>query len=99
MPRDRVQTRAVTTRAFLRFVFVDPLRLAFGGKFIFQNRIAVVFRAGLKFAVPDCADPAAFLTRAMRRIEGKESRIQFLEGAAASRTTHLRAHDRETIFR
>src|SRR4030081_2084835 len=98
MTRDRVQARAVTTRTLLRFAFIDPLRLAFGGEFIFQNRIAVVFCAGLQFAVPDFAEPAAFLTCAMRRVERKESRIQFLEGAAATGATHLRAHDRETIF-
>ena len=35
----------------------------------------------------------------MRRVERKESRIEFLESAAAARATHLRAHDREAIFR
>ena len=35
----------------------------------------------------------------MRRIEGEQTRIEFLEGAAAAGTTHLSAHDNQTIFR
>ena len=99
MTRDRVQARAVTTRAFLRFVFIDPLRLAFGRKFIFQNRIAVVFFARLQILVPNFAKPAAFLARAVGRIEREQTRIELLERAATTGTTHLGAHDGEVIFR
>ena len=35
----------------------------------------------------------------MRRIEGEQTRIKFLEGATAAWTTHLSAHDNQTIFR
>ena len=46
--RDGVQPRSMTARAFLRFVFIDPFKLAVRGKLIFQNRIAtVVVLAGL----------------------------------------------------
>ena len=50
-------------------------------------------------AIPDFAEPAAFFAGAVRRIEREQTRIEFLEGAAAARTTHLRAHDRESMFR
>ena len=35
----------------------------------------------------------------MRRVEGKQTRIEFLKSAPATRAAHLRAHDREAIFR
>ena len=53
----------------------------------------------MQILIPDFAEAAAFLARAVRRIERKQTRIEFLEGAAATRATHLRAHDREPIFR
>ena len=69
MPRDRVQTRAVTTWTFARFRFVDPFELALGRQFVFQDRIARFFRAGLKFLVPNVTEPAAFFARAVRRVK------------------------------
>ena len=49
-----------------RFVFVDPFEFAIGREFVLQHRIAGVFRAGLLRAIPDFAESAAFLARAVR---------------------------------
>jgi hypothetical protein len=49
--------------------------------------------------VPDFAEATAFFAGPVRRIERKQARIEFFEGAPATRTTHLRAHDRESTFR
>ena len=49
--------------------------------------------------IPDFAKAAAFFARAVRRIEREQPRIEFLEGAAATRATHLRAHDGESMLR
>ena len=69
MSRDRIQTRTVTARTFMRFGRIDPFRFALGPKLIFQNRVTGFFGGGLKLLVPDFAKPAAFLARAVRRIE------------------------------
>ena len=66
VPRDRVQTRAVTARTFARFFFVYPFRLAFGGEFVLKSGIAIIFRTRLQIAVPNFAESAAFLAGAMR---------------------------------
>ena len=42
VPRHGIQTRAVTTRTFARFPFVDPFGLALGGELGFQNRFTVI---------------------------------------------------------
>src|SRR5947208_4401699 len=52
-----VQTRAVTTRAFARLAFLDPLRLAFRCKLAFQNRFPVTVRGRLEILVPNFAEP------------------------------------------
>src|SRR5207248_11628873 len=64
--RDRVQTRAVTTRTFAPFFFVYPFRFTFGCEFVLKSRIAVIFRARLQIAVPNFAEPSAFLASPMR---------------------------------
>ena len=64
--RNRVQTRAVTARTFVRLSLVYPFRFTFGGKFVLKSRIAIIFRARLQIAVPNFAEPAAFLAGAMR---------------------------------
>src|SRR4030095_7001638 len=53
----------------------------------------------LRTAPPNSAEPATFLASAVWRIEGEQTRIEFLEGATAAWTTHLSAHDNQTIFR
>ena len=53
----------------MRFGRIDPFRFALGPKLIFQNRVTGFFGGGLKLLVPDFAKPAAFLARAVRRIE------------------------------
>src|SRR5260370_159155 len=45
-----------------------------------------------------CSTSGSF-ARAMWRINREQSRIELFKRAAAIRTTHLRAHDREPIFR
>src|SRR5437764_13680044 len=67
--RHGIQTRALTTRAFARFAFVDPFRLAFCGKLLFQNRLAITVLRRLKILVPDFAEPTAFFAHAMGGIE------------------------------
>src|SRR5439155_1281676 len=69
MSRDRIQTRTVTARTFMRFGRIDPLRFALGRQLVLQTRIAVVVRASLKFLVPDFAEAAAFFACAVWRIE------------------------------
>ena len=98
MPRNRVEARSVTRRARHRFVFIDPFEFAIGRQLIFQNGITGVFRAGLFFAVPNLAEPAAFLASAVRRVEREQARIEFFERASAARATHLRAHDGDAMF-
>src|SRR5262249_58790848 len=90
--------RAVTTRAFASFASLDPPRFPFGGQLFFQNRFPIAARSCLEVLVPDFAEPAAFFAHAMRRIERKQTRIEFLKCATAVRATHLRAHDSEAIF-
>src|SRR5207237_2186368 len=53
----------------------------------------------LERLVPEFAKATAFFAGPVRRIERKQARIEFFEGAPATRTTHLRAHDRESTFR
>src|SRR5947207_11797018 len=67
--RRGIQTRAVTTRAFARLASVDPFRLAFCGKLLFQNRLAITVLRCLKILVPDFAEPTAFFAPAMGGIE------------------------------
>ena len=96
MARHRVQTRAAAARAFARFLFVNPFRFALCRQFVLQDRIAISACAGLQIAVPNFTKPAAFLARAMRRIEGEQARVELFERPAAPWAAHLRAHDRES---
>src|SRR5262245_49607368 len=98
MARLRVQARAVTAWTLARFAFVDPLGFAFGGQLVFQNRFAIAACPCLQILVPNSAEPSAFFTHAMRRIEREQTWIEFLKCAAAIRATHLRAHHRNAIF-
>src|ERR1700732_3219273 len=82
----------------MRLLFVDPFGFAFSREFVLNNGFAIFFRAGLQIAVPNFAKPAAFLTCAMGRVEREQTRIELLERPAATGTTHLRTHDRESIF-
>ena len=77
----------------------DPLRFTLRPELVFQNGVARLFGRSLKFLVPDLAESATFFAGAVRRIEGKQSWIELFERAAAVRTTHLRAHHGEIIFR
>src|SRR6266536_4102912 len=95
--RHRVQTRAATAGTFARLLFVNPFRFALGRQFVLENRIAISVCAGLQIAVPNFTKPAAFLARAMRRIEREQARVELFERAAASWTAHLRAHNRESF--
>src|SRR6266545_6780406 len=97
--RHGIQTRAVTTRAFARFAFFDPFRLALGGELGFQNRFAVGTGSGLQILVPNFAESATFLTRAVRRIKRKQTRIELLERAATIWAAHFGAHDCQPVFR
>ena len=99
MTRDRIQTRALAGRADLRFTFLDPFRFTLRGQLVFEDLFAIVAFANLERLVPDFAEAAAFYAGPVRRIERKQARIEFFEGAPATRTTHLRAHDRESTFR
>ena len=60
-----IQTRAVTTRAFVRFAFLDPFGLALGGKLGFEIRFTVGTGSGLQILIPNFAEPAAFFTSAV----------------------------------
>src|SRR4029079_13592733 len=97
--RDRIQTRALAGRADLRFTFLDPFRFTLRGQLVFEDCVGIVAFANLERLVPDFAEAAAFYAGPVRRIERKQARIEFFEGAPATRTTHLRAHDRESTFR
>jgi hypothetical protein len=99
VPRDRVEARTATRRTRYRFFFVNPFGLAFGRQLVLENGVTRIFVSSLLGLVPDFAEPAAFLARTMRRVKGKEPWIEFLEGATASGTTHLRAHHGEAVFR
>ena len=96
--RHGVQTRAVTTRAFVRLAFVDPFRFALGGELCFQNRFTVWVGSRLQILIPDLAESAAFFTRAVRRIKRKQTRIELLECAATVWAAHFGAHDCEPVF-
>jgi hypothetical protein len=89
----------MTTRAFARFAFLDPLRFPFCGKLVLQHRFAVSARACLHVLVPDFAEAAAFFTRAMRRIERKQTRIEFFKRASAAWAAHLGTHHGQPILR
>ena len=54
---------------------------------------------GLGNLAPDLAKSAAMLAPSMRRVEGEESGIEFLEGASAIRAVHLGAKDPEFLGR
>src|SRR5947209_4744901 len=99
MARDRIEPRTVTCRTGHGLLFVDPLGFAFGGELVFQDRITVVFRAGLLLAVPDFPEAAAFFAGAVRGIKGEEPGIEFFECAPTSGAAHFRAHDGEPMFR
>ncbi len=64
--RNGVQARAMAGRTINRFILVYPFKFALGRDFIFEDRIARVFSAGLYCAIPDLAKPTALLTRAVR---------------------------------
>src|SRR5438876_5907746 len=96
--RNGVQTRAVTTRAFVRLAFVDPFRFALGGELGFQNRFTVRVGSRLQVLIPDLAESAAFFTRAVRRIKRKQTRIELLERATTVWAGHFDAHDCAPVF-
>ena len=50
-------------------------------------------------AVPDLAEAAAFRTPAVRRIEGEQPRVEFLERLPATRATHFRGDDVRNVAR
>ena len=55
-------------------------------------------RLGLLRAIPNLAETTAFLAGTVWRVERKQARIEFFEGAPATRATHLRAHDRDAVL-
>src|SRR5438094_8653209 len=67
MARHRVYPRAVTSRAFARFVFLDPPGFPFWAKLVFQHRFAVSADACLHILVPESADTAPFFAAALTR--------------------------------
>ena len=69
MTGDGVNPGAVTGRALARFGRVDPFRFALGQQLVFQHGTTVSISGALQFLVPDFAEPAAFLTLAVRRVE------------------------------
>ena len=96
--RHGVQARAVTTRAFTRFAFLDPFGFALGDEFGFQNRFTVWTGSGLQILIPNFAESAAFFARAVRRIKRKQTRIELLERAATVWAAHFGAHDCKAVF-
>ena len=98
LARNRIEAGAVTARTFRGFSLVDALGFTLRRHFIFQNRIAVVLGPSLKGAIPDLAETAALFTGAMRGVERKHTRIEFLESAPTTRAAHFRAHDGQPIF-
>src|SRR5262249_26784202 len=61
--------------------------------------VAFVILTHLQGLIPDFSKSAAFLARSVRRIEREQSRIEFFEGTTASRTTHFRANDGDSVLR
>src|SRR5678816_1618785 len=96
--RHRVQTRAVTTRAFARFAFLDPFGFTLGGELGFQNRFTVWAASGLQILIPNFAESAAFFARTVRRIKRKQTRVELLERAATVWAAHFGAHDCKPVF-
>jgi hypothetical protein len=53
----------------------------------------------LEILIPKFTKAAAFLARAVRRVEREQTRIELFKCATATGTTHFRAHHRQAILR
>ena len=96
-PRRRVQPPAVARRTGLRLVVLQPRGRPLHGQFLLRRRRAVVLLH--QVPLPHHAEPPALRAPPVRRIVGKQSRVQFLERFPALGTAHLRAQHEHLVLR